>query len=287
MRHGVVFPQTEIGNDPAAIRDFVQAAEGLGYDHILGYDHVVGANPASRPGWNPSNTYEDAFHETLVTLGYLAAVTKTIGLASGVVILPQRQAALVAKQAAQVDVLSGGRLRLGVGVGWNPVEYEALGEDWSTRGARQAEQVELMRRLWCEELITFEGRFHKVTDAGINPPPIQRPIPVWFGGTSEATLARAAKLGDGWIPILPPDDAAREKLETLHRHLEAAGRKRADFGIEAWLRMPEDDTDAWGRAAEGWRDLGADMVTLFPGWRIAGFDAQIDALRRFKEVAGG
>jgi probable F420-dependent oxidoreductase len=281
------FPSRDIGNDAIKVRDWAQAVEDLGYAWIDVPDHVLGANLASRPGWNPPNSHEDAFHETLVTLGYLAAVTKNIGLASGVVILPQRQAVLVAKQAAQVDLLSGGRLRLGVGVGWNPVEYEGLGEDWSTRGAREAEQVALMQQLWTRELVSFEGRFHKVTDAGINPPPIQRPIPVWFGGTSEATLARAAKLGDGWIPILPPDDVAKQKLDTLKGHLEAEGRDAATFGIEAWLRMPEDDPDTWADAVEGWRGLGADLVTLFPVWRMPSFDSQIDALRRFKEVAGG
>ena len=194
------FPTRDFGSDFAAIRDWAQAAEDLGYDWITVPDHVLGADPAARDGWKPPYTHLDQFHETFVTMGYLAACTKRIGLASGVLILPQRQTALVAKQAAEVDILSGGRLRLGIGTGWNFVEYEALNEDWETRGARQAEQVALMRRLWTEDLVTTEGRWHGFADAGLNPLPPQRPIPIWFGGTHPAVLRRAAKMGDGWIP---------------------------------------------------------------------------------------
>ena len=282
MQVCALFPSREIGRDPSKIRDWAQAAEDLGYAWIDVPDHVLGANLASRPGWDAPFDHTDAFHETFVTLGYLAATTKTIGLASGVLVLPQRPAALVAKQAAEVDLLAGGRLRLGVGVGWNHVEYGCLGQDWSTRGARQAEQVALMRRLWTEELVTFEGRFHSVVDAGINPLPVQRPIPVWFGGTSEPTLRRAARLGEGWIPILAPGDDAKRKLETLRGHLEGEGRDPADFGIEAWLRMASAEPDKWAAAAAGWRALGADLVTLYPNYPIEGFDGLIDTLRRFK-----
>ncbi len=281
------FPSRDIGPDPAKIRDWAQAAEDLGYAYIDVPDHVLGANLASRPGWNAPYAHTDAFHETFVMLGFLAANTKTIGLASTVLVLPQRPAALVAKQAAEVDLLSGGRLRLGVGVGWNYVEYECLGEDWSTRGAREAEQVELMRRLWTEQLVTFEGRFHTVIDAGINPLPVQQPIPVWFGGSSAATLKRAARLGDGWIPILAPDDAAKQKLETLQGHLAAEGRDPAAFGIEAWLRADSPDPQGWAAAADGWRALGATMATLYPIYRIDTFEQQIETLQRFKDAAGG
>ena len=281
------FPTRDIGTDPVQIRDWAQAAEELGYAYIDVPDHVLGANLASRPDWNAPYGHTDAFHETFVTMTYLAAVTTTIGLASSVIILPQRQAALVAKQAAEVDLLSGGRVRLGIGVGWNHVEYECLGEDWSTRGRRQAEQVEVMQRLWTEELVTFEGQFHSIIDAGINPMPVQRPIPVWFGGTSEPTLKRAARLGDGWIPILQPDDTARRKLETLHGHLESEGRELADFGIEAWIRMESDDPQQWAAAADGWKDLGATLITLYPIRPFTSAAHQIETLRRFRDVVEG
>ena len=232
MRYGVVFPQTEIGKDPSAIRDFAQAAEELGYHHLLAYDHVVGANPASRPGWRPPYTYKDTFHEPFVLFGYLAGLTKRIELVTGVIILPQRQTVLVAKQAAALDVLSGGRLRLGIGIGWNPVEYEALGENFKNRGRRSEEQVEVMRKLWTQELVTFEGEWHKITDAGLNPLPIQRPIPIWFGGGHDQTLRRVARLGDGWFPLLGPDDKCRAMIEKIRVYTREAGRDPKSVGIE-------------------------------------------------------
>ena len=169
MKLGAVFPQTEIGNDPGAIREYAQAAENMGYNHIMAFDHVLGANAGSRPGWSGGYRHTDAFHEPFVLFGFLSGQTTTIELVTAVIILPQRQTALVAKQAAVVDVLSGGRLRLGIGVGWNPVEYEALGEDFSNRGLRSEEQIDLMRKLWTNELIDYDGRWHKITDAGLNP----------------------------------------------------------------------------------------------------------------------
>ena len=280
------FPTRDFGSDAAAVRDWAQAAEDLGYDWITVPDHVLGADPASREGWNPPYSHLDQFHETFVTMGYLAACTKRIGLASGVLILPQRQTALVAKQAAEVDILSGGRLRLGIGTGWNFVEYEALNEEWETRGARQAEQVALLRRLWTEELVTTEGRWHGFADAGLNPLPPQRPIPIWFGGTHPAVLRRAAKMGDGWIPIARPDDAGKRLVETLHGLLEAEGRDPASFCIDAWLRASSPDVQKWAAAAEGWRGLGASLLTLYPLYRVESVDERIQALARFKEAAG-
>ncbi len=285
MQISAWFPTRDIGTDPVRIRDWAQAAEELGYDHIEVPDHVFGAT--ARDGWSPRYTEQDPFHETFVTLGFLAAATTTIGLASGVLILPQRQTGVVAKQAAQVDILSGGRLRLGVGVGWNHVEYEALNEDWKSRGTRQREQVEVLKKLWCDDLVTYQGRFHQFTEVNITPRPVQRPIPVWFGGSSDAVVKRAAQIGDGWMPIMAPDHEAEAKLEQLRNHLSDCGRDTSAFGIEGWLRMDKADPDEWGVAAEGWRKLGADIVMLYPMYRIPNLDDQIETLRRFKEVVSG
>ena len=285
MQISAWFPTRDIGTDPVRIRDWAQAAEELGYDHIEVPDHVFGAT--ARDGWSPRYNEQDAFHETFVTLGFLAGVTTTIGLASGVLILPQRQTGVVAKQATQVDILSGGRLRLGVGVGWNHVEYEALNEDWKSRGTRQREQVEVLKKLWCDDLVTYQGRFHQFTEVNITPRPVQRPIPVWFGGSSDAVIKRAAQIGDGWMPIMAPDHEAEAKLEQLRNHLSDCGRDPSAFGIEGWLRMDKADPDEWSVAAEGWRKLGADIVMLYPMYRIPNFDDQIETLRRFKEVVTG
>ena len=285
MQISAWFPTRDIGTDPVRIRDWAQAAEELGYDHIEVPDHVFGAT--ARDGWSPRYTEQDPFHETFVTLGFLAAATTTIGLASGVLILPQRQTGVVAKQAAQVDILSGGRLRLGVGVGWNHVEYEALNEDWKSRGTRQREQVEVLKKLWCDDLVTYQGRFHQFTEVNITPRPVQRPIPVWFGGSSDAVVKRAAQIGDGWMPIMAPGHEAEAKLEQLRNHLSDCGRDTSAFGIEGWLRMDKADPDEWSVAAEGWRKLGADIVMLYPMYRIPNLDDQIETLRRFKEVVSG
>ena len=285
MQLNAMFPTRDIGNDAAKIRDWAQAAEDLGFAYIEVPDHVFGAT--ARDGWTPLYNEQDPFHETFVTLGFLAAVTTRIRLSSGVLIAPQRQTGLIAKQAAEADLLSGGRLRLGIGVGWNHVEYDALGEDWKTRGARQAEQVEVLRRLWSEDLVTFEGRFHALREVNIVPPPVQRPIPIWFGGVSDAVVRRAARLGDGWMPIIAPDEKAEQKLALLRAEMHKHGRERDKFGIEGWLRMQEADPQRWAAAADGWRKLGADMVMLYPMYRMPKFDDQIETLRRFKEVASG
>ena len=207
MLLNALFPTRDIGTDPAKIRDWAQAAEDLGFHCIEVADHVFGAAP--RGDWKPVYSEHDPFHETFTTMAFIAAVTKTIKLCSGVLILPQRQTGVVAKQAAEVDILSGGRLRLGVGVGWNHVEYEALGMEWKTRGARQAEQIEVMRRLWTQDLVTFTGKFHTLVDVNLLPVPVQRPIPIWFGGSSDAVVKRAARIGDGWMPIMSPEVPSR------------------------------------------------------------------------------
>ena len=285
MQLNAMFPTRDIGTDPAKIRDWAQAAEDLGFAYIEVPDHVFGAT--ARDGWTPLYNEKDPFHETFVMLGFLAAVTTRIRLSSGVLIAPQRQTGVIAKQAAEADLLSRGRLRLGIGVGWNHVEYEALGVDWKTRGARQAEQVEVLRRLWSEDLVTFNGRFHALKEVNIVPPPVQRPIPIWFGGVSEAVVIRAARLGDGWMPIIAPDEKAEQKLALLREEMKKHGRDPAKFGVEGWLRMNEADPQRWAAAADGWRKLGADMVMLYPMYRIPKFDDQIETLRRFKEVASG
>jgi probable F420-dependent oxidoreductase len=285
MQLNAFFPTLDIGSDPAKIRDWAQAAEDLGYAYIEVPDHVFGAT--ARDGWVPLYSEKDSFHETFVTLGFLAAVTKNIRLSSGVLIAPQRQTGVIAKQAAEVDLLSGGRLRLGIGLGWNHVEYQALGAEWKTRGARQAEQAQVLRRLWSEDLVSFNGRFHNLNEVSIVPPPVQRPIPIWFGGSSDAAVTRAARLGDGWMPIMAADAQAEQKLGALREQLKSFGRDPATFGIEGWLRMHSPAPQDWAAAADGWRRLGADMVMLYPMYRISNFDGHIETLRRFKEVANG
>ncbi|MEO7001769.1 MAG: LLM class F420-dependent oxidoreductase [Ktedonobacterales bacterium] len=257
MRIGAIFPQSEIGADPVIIRDYAQAVEELDYTHILAYDHVLGAGLASRPGWSGPYSSETLFHEPLTLFAWLAAITQRVELVTGVIILPQRQTALVAKQAAEVDVLSDGRLRLGVGVGWNPVEYQALNEDFATRGARSEEQIAVLRALWTQPTVTFNGRWHQIEDAGIMPLPVQRPIPIWIGGSAEVTLKRAARLGDGWFPQMAPDDKARAMVEQLRQYTREAGRDEQAVGIEARLSVGQVPEGQWASYADAWRALGA------------------------------
>jgi probable F420-dependent oxidoreductase len=255
VKIGAVFPQLEIGADPKTVRDWTTTVEQAGYNHVLAYDHVLGADPTNRPGWT-GYTDKSLFHEVFVLFGYMAAITTNLELVTGVVILPQRQTALVAKQAAEVDVLSGGRLRLGVGIGWNQVEYQALGVPFKQRGALLEEQVDVLRRLWREPVMSYSGKFHEIVDAGINPLP-GREIPVWFGGTADAVLRRTGRIGDGWMPQSPPDDRARQQVAMIREAAEAAGRDPQSIGIEARLTLadvPEQDRRAY---VDGWRALGA------------------------------
>ncbi|BBY60031.1 LLM class F420-dependent oxidoreductase [Mycolicibacterium sarraceniae] len=278
MRIGVTFPQTELGGDAGAVRAYGQRVEELGFTHILAYDHVLGADPAVHQGWAGPYDVRTTFHEPLVMFGYLAAVTQTVELVTGVIILPQRQTALVAKQAAEVDLLSGGRLRLGIGLGWNAVEYEALGEDFSNRGRRSEEQVDVMRRLWTEPSVTVEGRYHAVTGAGLAPLPIQRPIPVWFGAASRRAYERAGRLGDGWFPMVPPGHGLEEAREAVERAAVAVGRDPAALGMEGrvdWSRGR--DTVAEGLAA--WAAAGATHVSINTmGAGLGGVDGHLAAL---------
>ena len=288
MRIGAVFPQTEIGTSAPAIRDYAQAVEAMGYTHILAYDHVVGASTATRRNWTGPYTSESLFHEVFVLFGYLAAATSAVELVTGVLILPQRQTVLVAKQAAEVDVLSGGRFRLGVGIGWNPVEFEALGEDFHNRGVRSEEQIEVLRALWSEHAITFHGRWHHIEAAGINPLPVRRSIPIWLGGSVDATLRRAGRLGDGWMPQLPPDDRARDMVERLRAYAREAGRDPDALGIEARLSVAQvRDEAGWTRFAEGWHALGATHLTVNTmGMDLPSPDGHVEMLRRVKDVLG-
>jgi probable F420-dependent oxidoreductase len=291
MRVGVVVPQTEIGRDPAVIRDYAQAVESMGYTHMLAFDSVVGVNPDRPGGWTSQFTYRHAFHEPFVLFGFCAAVTRRIELVTGIIILPQRQTALVAKQAAEVDVLSGGRLRLGIGVGWNTVEFEALGENFGNRGKRVEEQLEVMRLLWTRELVTYRGEWHRVPDVGINPLPVQQPIPIWMGGDSDVVIRRAARLADGWItlPSFRPDAAGQETVDRLQRLIRDAGRDPAAFGIEARMALatvpPGDrakEIAAW-RAMPGITHLCVNTMNL----GLTGADEHVKALERFKQDALG
>ena len=284
MKIGVVFPQTEIGNDPDLIRDFGQAVEGFGFNHLLAYDHVLGADPDRPGGWNGPYNKDTPFHEPFVLFGFLAAATRTLELVTGVIILPQRQTALVAKQAAAVDVLSGGRLRLGVGTGWNAVEYEALGCDFTNRGRRQEEQIELLRQLWSHETISFDGKWHKVTQAGINPLP-PRPIPLWLGGAADPVLRRAARMADGWFPLVPPDERGKTAVEKLHRWLDEEGRDPSEFGIEPQARIAGGDPARWRKQADAWRELGAthiSVVTMGAGFTSP--EQHLQAAREYRDA---
>ncbi len=284
---GASFPQAEIGSDPAAIRDWSVGVEELGFDYILVYDHVLGARPG-HPAIDGSRfhfTSKNLVHEPLALFGFFAAITLRVELVTAIIILPQRQTALVAKQAAEIDVLSGGRLRLGVGLGWNPVEFEALGEDFSTRGRRMEEQVEVLRLLWTQELVTFKGRWHTITDAGLNPLPVQRPVPIWVGAESDRAIERAGRIGDGWIALGRPDADNERRVGLLRAAAQRAGRDPATLQIVGAVRtrgVPSPDD--WRAELDGWNRLGATHVTLNAsvegGWNVP---AHLEGLGRVRE----
>ena len=288
MRLGAIFPQKEIGADPAAVRDYAQAAEDLGYDHLLVYDHVLGADASRHEGWK-GLSHTDMFHEPFVLFGYLGAVTKKIEMVTGILILGQRQTALVAKQAAQADVMTGGRLRLGIGIGWNAVEYAALGENFQDRARRFTEQVELMRALWTQEVVNFEGKYHRVTHVGINPLPVQRPIPVWLGGYSDQVLRRTARIGDGLIPQFAPDDVGRERIARMREYSAEIGRDPMSIGIDGFVYATDPlNIDDAHKEAQAWADLGATHLSFNTmNLGLKGPDQHIEAIRRFKEEYSG
>lgn len=261
MKIGAVIPHHEIGDDPGAIRDYAQGAEQLGIDHLMIYDHVMGADRDRPGGFEGPYDKDVAFHEPFVLFGFLAACTRRVDLVTAVLILPQRQTVLVAKQAAEVAILSGNRLKLGVGVGWNELEYQALDQDFGTRGRRQAEQVELMRRLWTEDAFSFEGEFHTIDHSSILPRP-SAPIPVLFGGSAPAVLERCARLGDGWMPLGSPSDKVVARIARLRELRAEAGRDWDDFSIYAQAQYAGGDAERWAAHAAKWSELGATHLAV-------------------------
>lgn len=287
MRIGVAFPTTEIGTDPIAIRDFAQAVEELGYDHLTIIDHVLQAGAPEAADWRSYYTIDNMFHEPFVMLGYLSAVTTRIDFATAILILPQRPTVLVAKQAAELDVLCNGRLRLGVGIGWNELEFHALGQDFKNRAPRMVEQIDLMRSLWTNELTSFEGKWHRIDKAGINPLPVQRPIPVWVGAFAKPAIRRAAQVGDGWFvnPRLDPGDEADELIDVFRQAATEAGRDPAQLGMDATIHLGDRGSQEWAAVTEAWKGHGAThgtVRTMYSGFTTV--DEHLEALRTYRNA---
>jgi probable F420-dependent oxidoreductase len=292
MKLGVAIPVIDaaVGGDPKAIRDFAQAAEAIGYHDLSVPDHVLGANVASRPDWGDRNTSADLFQDPFVVFGFLAGCTNQIGFSTQVLILAQRQAVLVAKQAACLDVLCGGRFRLGVGVGWNAVEFVGLNEEFHNRGRRSEEQVQVMKALWAEPHVTFHGKYHTIEDAGINPLPPKRAIPIWFGGHADITMKRVVKWGDGWMPMsYAPNAEAKAAFDKLRTYAEAEGRDLASIGIDTRVTAGLGEETEWRDTVRFWKSCGVTDLTLttYSGRghlrRIAGRSLKdhIEAIRRY------
>jgi probable F420-dependent oxidoreductase len=261
MKIGAIYPQTELPTDPTAVRTYVTGVEELGYSHILAFDHVVGADPEVHHGWDRPYDVDTTFHEPLVLYGFLAAIT-SLELVTGIIIGPQRQTALLAKQSAEVDILTEGRFRLGMGVGWNSVEYEALGQDFSTRGKREEEQIGLLRKLWTERSITFDGQFDRVTGAGISPLPVQRPIPLWLGGSSPAAYSRIGRLADGWFPGVAPGPQLDQAKAAVNEAAQKSGRNPQSVGMEGRVSWKPGGASAVAEQVDQWRAAGATHVTI-------------------------
>jgi probable F420-dependent oxidoreductase len=278
MRIGAILPQTELPVDPGTIGDYAKAVEDLGYEHILCYEHVLGADPAAHPGWKGPYDIDTTFHEPFVLFGYLAAMTR-LELVTGIVIAPQRQTALLAKQAIEVDLLSAGRFRLGLGVGWNPVEYEALGQDFTTRGRRQEEQIGLLRRLWTERSVTHEGRFDRVVGAGLAPSPVQRPIPIWLGGRSSAAYRRIGAMADGWFPQAVPGPELEGALSAVRRSAEESGRDSSEIGMEGRIQWGPGGAEGVLEQVGRWKAAGATHVAVNTmGSGLSGLEGHLQAL---------
>jgi probable F420-dependent oxidoreductase len=293
MQVGAVFPQLEIGTDPDAIAKFARTVEDLGYDHLVIFDHVLGADSSRPEGWTGPYDHRSMFHEPFVLYGYIAAITTRLRLATAVIVLPQRQTALVAKQAAEVDVLSDGRLILGVGIGWNAVEYEALGMSFTNRGRRIEEQIAVMRALWTGEVVDFKGRWHRIDRAGLNPLPVQRPIPIWMGGgwdrferkIVEPALRRIARIADGWFTHLPANDDNRAVMDAFRRLVQEEGRDPARVPVEGRLPAAKSGPEEWKRGIEAFQKMGMTSVelnTMGAGYRS--LDEHLQALRQFREI---
>ena len=289
MDFGISFPQTQIGNDPVVIRNFVTTAEALGFERLTLVDHILGAKDARDTPWAVHYTIEYGFHEPMTLFAWIAGFTEKIQLVTANVVLPQRQTELVAKQCAEIDILSGGRLVLGVGVGWSSSECKALGMDFSNRGQRIEEQVELLRRMWCDQLVEFEGQWHGMSDMGMNPLPIQRPIPIWFGAMADVAIRRAGRIGDGWLmsPRTKPDDVMKAKIDVFREAAHGAGRDPDDLGIDATVFAEDRGPNEWLSEAEAWREMGATSVTFRTS--ESGFtqiDQHLDAMRKLADAVG-
>lgn len=295
MLLGASLPLVDIGGDPIVVRDYAQAAEGLGFAYLVAPDHVTGVNPATQGAGLHAGTSEQVYHDPFVLFGFLAGCTQRIGFATGVLILPQRQTVLVAKQAACLDVLCGGRFRLGIGVGWSKPEFIALNEDFHTRGKRSEEQVPLMQALWAAPHVSFAGRWHRVEDAGINPRPASGKVPVWYGGHEDVTLRRVAKWGDGWMPLdYAPDESALAVFERLRGYVREAGRDPKDVGLEVWVSPGGSDPEVWRKEISFWKRAGVTHATVHTTYprghhrRIEGrtAEAHLAAIMRYKEAVG-
>lgn len=293
MQLGASIPVGDIGTGGAVMRDYAQAAEGLGYDYLVAPDHVLGGNPNVDHGGRRMGTTATAYHDPFVLFAYLAGVTQKVGFCVGVLILAQRQAALVAKQAASLDELSGGRFRLGVGVGWNEIEFQGLGMDFHTRGKRSEEQVRFMQALWAEPHVKFDGAFHKLDDGGINPRPKSGRVPIWFGGHAEATFRRAAKYGDGFMPLqYPAGDKALEAFDKLRGMIKAAGRDPASVGLEVWVSPGMGNEDDWRKEIAFWKKAGVSHVNAHTSYvsaihkRIDGktYNDHLTAITRYRKA---
>jgi probable F420-dependent oxidoreductase len=261
MQIGAVFPHNEIGTDPGAIKAFAQGVEAMGITHLLIYDHVLGADPDREGGFRGPYDKDVAFHEPFTTFAFIAAVTEKIEMITTVMILPQRQTVLAAKQAAEVALLSNNRFRLGVGVGWNELEYVGLNETFNNRGRRQEEQVDVMRKLWSEDSLDYTGEYHRIDKASINPRPSE-PIPVWFGGSAPALLDRVARLGDGWIPLMGANEKAQACIDTIKKTREAAGLSFDNFGIQAQAQYAGGSVERWQKHAEAWQNMGCTHLAI-------------------------
>ena len=280
MQTGPVLHQAELGPDVAVLRDYEQTVQDLGYDFIVAADHVVGADPAAYPQLDRVFPIDTFLREPLTVFAFVSAVAPGLGFVSSVIILPQRQTVMVAKQAADLDTLCKGRLRLGVGIGWNPIEYEALGMGFKDRARRFEEQIEVLRRLWTERVVTFDGRFHHLHAAGINPRPIQQPIPIWIGASAEAAVKRAARIADGFLPLRPLSGGWQATMDKVWGWLEEFGRSRSDFGVEGRLDAGSGTPDEWWAGYEMWRGFGASHLSI----STAGLRTPAAHLDRLREV---